>query len=199
MIWLAAAAGALIVLALAAYWAPARVTILVDTPTSTARADLKLLWGLGPKYTARALPRAQSGSPLAVFNDALRIGNALMTPGLADVTVTAVRQLFESKLRTANIGLMVNTGDTAKDLVIQTAAQAAITMAPAKIAQSFTFGKAAVPGAEFNAKFELMASPSRLQSIWSRLKSSKPAREFGRRLRRKPKAEKKPVREVRAS
>lgn len=199
MIWIAAALGALIVLALALYWAPARVTILVDTPTSTARTDLKLLWGLGPKYTARALPRTQSGSPLAVFNDALRIGHALMTPGLADVAVVAISQLFENKLRSANFSLAVNTGDNAKDLVIQTAAQAAITMAPAKIGQSFTFAKAAVPGAELSAKFELMASPSRLQSIWSRLKSSKPAREFSRRLRRKPKPEKKPVREVRAS
>src|SRR5690606_18032665 len=109
------AAGVLLLLAVAALWAPARATILVDTPTSTARADIKLLWGLGPRLIARALPRESAGAPLAVFNDAARIGHALMTPGLADVSLDAIVRLFALKPRVAKVELAVNTGDYAKD------------------------------------------------------------------------------------
>src|SRR5690606_12066709 len=106
-------------------------------------ADIKLLWGLGPRLIARALPRESAGAPLAVFNDAARIGHALMTPGLADVSLDAIVRLFALKPRVAKVELAVNTGDYAKDLVIQTAVQAAVALAPAVVREKVAFSKCA--------------------------------------------------------
>ncbi|HRO04140.1 MAG TPA: hypothetical protein PLS69_11110, partial [Terricaulis sp.] len=39
------------------HFAPARTTIVVDTLGSTARADMKTLWGVGPAWALRALPK----------------------------------------------------------------------------------------------------------------------------------------------
>jgi hypothetical protein len=74
-----AAGGALLVV-LALVFAPARAKILIDTPTSTARAEMRLLWGLGPTLFARALPRAAGGAPLFGFKDIPRKGHAQITP-----------------------------------------------------------------------------------------------------------------------
>lgn len=186
-------------LLLSLFLAPAKTTILIDTPTSTARADMRLLWGIGPSIMKRYLPRRSTGTPLATFHDAARMGYALLTPGLADVTIGAVRRVFALKPRVAHVALGVNTGDYAKDLVVQTAVQAALTISPAAVRDAVTFSKCETPGAEIDAKFELYASPLQISSIWDQLRSSKPVREFTRRLRRKPKPVKKPVREVQAS
>jgi len=199
MLWaiLAAAAAAFIPYALLA--APARTTLLVDTAASVARADIRPLWGLWPGFSYRALPRSVAGGPLAMFNDAARIGHALMTPGVADAAYEALRRLFQHKPRVAQLSLSLNLADQAQNLVVQTAAQAALAVAPAQIRQSVAISKCEAPGAEIVARYELTAPPLRLWSIWRQLKSSRPAREFRRRLRRKPKPVKKPVREVRTS
>ena len=54
-------AGGVVLAVLALLFAPARTKILIDTPTSTARAEMHLLWGLGPLVFARALPAAAAG------------------------------------------------------------------------------------------------------------------------------------------
>lgn len=197
--WVAGGVVAALAAWLAALNAPAKTTILIDTPTSTARADLRLLWGIGPTLTRRAWPRLKPGEPITMLNDAIRVGNAFLTPGIADVAAAAVQRVFELKPRVAQVSVAVNTGDYAKDLVVQTAVQAALTMTPASVRQAVTFSKCAASGAEITAKFELYASPMQLSSIWNKLRQSRPAREFVRRLMRKPKPVKKPVREVRAS
>lgn len=198
-VWLIAAAAGVAAVAVLVLIAPARASILVDTTASTARVDIWPLWGLLPRHSSRILPRAGAGSPLAVFNDAGRIGHALMTPGVADVAYDAIRRLFEMKPRVARFALAMNLGDHAKNLVVQTAAQAALAAAPGAMRENVLISKCEAPGAELSARFELSASPLALWSIWRGLKGSRAAREFRRRLRRKPKPPKKPVREVRAS
>jgi hypothetical protein len=71
-------------------------------------------------------------------------------------------------------------------------------MAPASIRDIIVFGKCDRPGAEVHAKFELLASPGRINAIYNALKGSRPGHEFRRRLKRKPKPQKRPIREVRA-
>jgi hypothetical protein len=198
-IWLVAAAAGGIAVAAIVLIAPARAAILVDTTASTARADVWPLWGLLPHWSARVLPRGDAGSPLAVFSDATRIGHALMTPGLADASHEAVKRLFALKPRVARVALAINLADPAQNLVVQTAAQAALAVAPAAIREKVFISKCQTPGAELTARFELMASPLTLWSIWNGLKQSRAAREFRRRLKRKPKPVKKPVREMRAT
>lgn len=191
---------ALLVLLGAVLWlAPAKTTIVVDTAASTARADLKLLWGLGPAVMKRALPKEAAGNPLALFNDARRIGHALMTPGLAEVTYIALRRLFELKPRVGRFELGLNLGDSAQTRVVQTAGQAVLASAPAAVRDNVVLSACDAPGAEVMARFELTASPSTLSAIYSQLQGSRAVKEFRKRLKRKPKAEKKPPREVRTS
>jgi hypothetical protein len=179
--------------------APAKTSILVDTAGSTARAEMRSLWGLGPKFTARALPREAGGTPLALFNDPVRIGHALMTPGIADAVFDAVRRLYELKPHVTRIGIGVNLADTAQNTVVQTAVQAAIATAPAALRERVHVQKCDAPGAELAAGFDLYASPMQLNGIWKDLKNSRSVREFRKRLKRKPKAQKKAPKEVRAA
>lgn len=199
MMWAALAGAGAVLIGVALWMAPARTTIVIDTAASTARADLKLLWGLGPSLTSRALPKASVGNPLALFNDARRIGYALMTPGIADATYVALRRLFALKPKVGRFDLALNLLDSAQNLVVQTAGQAALASAPAAIRENVGLSKCDAPGAEVTAKFEVSASPMQLAAIYGQFRNSRPAREFRRRLKRKPKTEKKPPREVRTS
>jgi hypothetical protein len=199
-VWqIAAAGGALAANAVLLWSAPAKTSILVDTAGSAARAEMRLLWGLGPKLTARALPREAGGNPLAVFNEPAQIGYALMTPGVAEAAYEAVRRLFQLKPRFARVGLALNLGDSSQNLVVQTAAQAAIAAAPAALRDAVSITKCEAPGAELSAAFELSASPMQLASIWGAFKNARSVREFRKRLRRVPKASRKAPREVRAT
>jgi len=194
---LAAGVGGVAVAALLA--APAKTAILVDTAGSTARAEMHLLWGLGPKFTARLLPRAAAGTRLAAFSDPVRIGYALMTPGIADAAFEAVRRIYALAPAVTRIDIGVNLADTAQNTVVQTAAQAALASAPAALRERVRVQKCEAPGAEVTASFELYVSPLQLNEIWNDLKNSRSAREFRKRLKRKPKPQKKAPREVRAA
>lgn len=191
-------AGGVVLAVLALLFAPARTKILIDTPTSTARAEMHLLWGLGPLVFARALPAAAAGNPLAAFNDAARIAHALMTPSLADAAYVALSQIFALKPRVAKLELGLNLSDSAQNLVVQTAAQAALAAAPAALRESLAIYKCEAPGAELKGDFRLYASPMQLAPIYSDFRKSKPAREFRRRLRQKPKPGKRRPRDVAA-
>jgi hypothetical protein len=199
IVWGAIAGGVALLLLALAYFAPARTTIVIDTAASTARADMRVLWGVGPLFLVRALSRDAAGSPLGVFNDPVRIGYALMTPGIAEAAYAAVRSLFQHNPRVARLELGVNLGDPAQNRVVQTAAQAAFAAAPGAMRDIVAISKCEAPGAEFRGQFELDASPASLSGIWTRFRDSRPVREFRRRLKRKPKPEKRPVREVRTS
>ena len=199
IVWAFAAAGGLGVIFLALLYAPAKTSILIDTAGSTARAEMRTLWGLGPKLTGRALPREAGGNPLALFNDPVRIGYALMTPGIAEATFEAVRRVYELKPSVTRIAVGVNLADTAQNTVVQTAVQAAIASAQAALRERVQVHKCEAPGAEVSAGFELYASPMQINSIWTDLKNSRSAREFRKRLRRKPKPQKKAPKEVRAA
>ncbi|MBS0385390.1 MAG: hypothetical protein JSS00_08570, partial [Proteobacteria bacterium] len=113
------------------YFAPARTTITIDTGASAAQAEMRLLWGLGPTVFSHALPKSGHGNPLEVFHDPLRIANALMTPGIADVSYGALRRLYQCKPRVARLELGLNLADSAHNRVVETAAQAALAAAPA--------------------------------------------------------------------
>lgn len=197
--WLLAIAGALGAIVAAGLYAPAKTMILVDTAGSAARAEMRLLWGLGPKLTARALPRAATGSPLNSFNDAARVGHALMTPGIAEAAYAALRRLYELKPSVVRAAVRVNLADTAQNMVVQTAVQAALASAPAALRERVRVERCEAPGAELSAAFELYASPVQIRSIWRDLKNSRSAREFRKRLKRKPKPQKKAPKEVRAA
>lgn len=199
LIWAIAAAATAILIPFACYFAPAHTTIVVDTPTSTARAEMRLLWGMGPAIIARALPAKGNGEPLAVFGDTLRIGHALMTPGIADAVIAATRSLYDLKPRAAHMQLAINLTDTAQSRVVQTAVQAALAMAPASLRERVAITKSEAPGAELAAQFAVSASPAQLQAIYRRLKSSRAVREFVRRLKKKPKPDKKGARNVQVS
>jgi hypothetical protein len=198
-VWAIAAGGALLFVGLALLYAPAKTAILIDTAGSTARAEMRLLWGLGPKFTARALPREAGGTPLALFSDPVRIGYAMMTPGIAEAAFEAVRRLYELRPNVTQIGVGVNFADTAQNTVVQTAVQAAIASAPAALRERVHVHKCEAPGAELSAGFDLYASPTQLNSIWKDFKNSRSAREFRKRLKRKPKAQKRAPKEVRAA
>ena len=199
IVW-ALACVAAVLAAFAAVWlAPAKTSILVDTAGSTARAEMRTLWGLGPKITGRALPRDAGGTPLALFNDPVRIGHALMTPGLAESAYEAVRRVYEMKPTVTRIDVAVNLADTAQNTVVQTAAQAALAAAPAALRERVRVDRCEAPGAEISAAFELYASPSQIKSIWTDFKKSRSVREFRKRLKRAPKPNKKAPREIRAA
>lgn len=199
ILWALAGGLGLILVFGALMWAPAKTSILIDTAGSTARAEMRTLWGLGPKFTGRALPRTAGGTPLALFNDPVRIGHALMTPGLADTAFEAVRRIYELKPTVTRIDVGVNLADTAQNTVVQTAAQAAFASAPAALRERMRVTKCEAPGAEISAAFELYVSPIQLKSIWSDFKSSRSVREFRKRLKRAPKPNKKAPKEIRAA
>lgn len=198
VIWAALAVGLVVIAGLTLLLAPARTTILIDTATSTARVEQKLLWGAGPLTYKRILPQADQGVPMAVFYEPSHIGAALMTPGLADATYRAVQGLFALKPSLARFELLTNLPDPAQTRVIDTAAHAAIAVAPAAVREAVVIGKCDTPGAEVHAKFELMATPGQINAIYNNLKESRSGREFRKRLKKKPKPQKRPVREVRA-
>lgn len=198
-IWMIAGAAAAILIPLACYVLPAQTKIIIDTPTSTARAEMRLLWGLGPVSIARALPKGDHGAPLAIFNDAIRIGHALMTPGIADAAYAALRSLYDLKPRVVQVTIGVNLGDNAQNVVVQTAVQAALASAPAALREQVTIKRNEAPGAELSGEIKVNASPARLAAIWNRLRGSRAAQEFRRRLIKKRKTGKKDAREVRVS
>ena len=187
-VWAGVGAAAALLIPLAMYLLPARTKIVVDTPTSTARAEMRLLWGLGPPIIARALPKQGNGSPLAFFNDAVRIAHALMTPRIADEAVAVVRELYEHEPRVAQVRFGLNLGDPSKNLVVQTGTQAALALLPAALRQRVEIYKCDAPGAELHGQFELDASPAKLNSIYGRFRSSRAVREFRRRLTKKAKS-----------
>jgi hypothetical protein len=197
--WALAAGGVLVVVFAALLYAPAKTSILVDTAGSTARAEMRTLWGLGPKLTGRALPREAGGNPLALFNDPVRIGYALMTPGIAEAAFDAVRRIYELKPSVTRISVGVNLADTAQNTVVQTAVHAAIASAQAALRERVQVHKCEAPGAEVAAGFELYASPMQINAIWNDLKNSRSVREFRKRLKRKYKPQKKAPKEVRAA
>jgi hypothetical protein len=199
LIWAIAGAVAAILIPFACYFAPAHTTIVIDTPTSTARAEMRLLWGMGPAIIARALPAKGNGSPLAAFTDAARVGHALMTPGIADAASIALRSLYELKPRAAHMQLAINLNDTAQSRVVQTGVQAALAMAPASLRERVVVVKSEAPGAELSADFAVSASPAQLSAIYNRFKNSRAAQEFRRRLKRKSKQDKKGSRQVQVS
>lgn len=189
-IWIAAGAVAVLIPA-AIYFLPAKTRIVIDTPTSTARAELRPLWGMGSAMIARALPRKGHGSPLASFNDAKRIGHALMTPGIAEAAYSALKSIYDLKPRVAKLDLRLNLGDSSHTRVVQTATQAALAVAPAALRQHVTVSQSEAPGAEISGEFELHASPAQLSAIYNRLRRARAVQEFNRRLNRKTKGGKK--------
>lgn len=197
-VWIAAGALAVLIPA-AIYFLPAKTRIVIDTPTSTARAEMRPLWGMGAAMISRALPRDGHGNPLSSFNDVKRIGHALMTPGITEAAYAAIKSVYDLKPKVAKLDLRLNLGDGAQTRVVQTAAQAALAIAPAGLRQNITVSQAEAPGAELSGEFELLASPAQLSGIYGRLKGSRAAQEFRRRLTRKQKPGKKGGREVRVS
>lgn len=200
MIWaVGAAAAAALLLIAAMHFLPARVRIVIDTPTSTARAEMRPLWGVLPTVYARALPQTGVGKPLAVFSDVMRIGPALMTPGLSDAVYEAIKGLYALKPKLVDLRLALNLGDPAQNLVVQTGAQAAMALAPASLRERVAIGKCEAPGAEFSLQAELTAPPARILAIRDRFRNSRAGREFQVRMKRKPRPVKRPIREVRAT
>lgn len=198
IIWVILAGVAVLAFLFACNYAPARTKIMVDTPTSTARAEMHLLWGFGPSLTGRALPKRAAGSPFAVFNDPVRVGYALMTPGLADTVYVALRALYDLEPQLNQVEIGMNLSDPAQERVVQTAIQAALATAPAALRERVALQRREAPGADLIAHFELYVSPAELKRIYGGLKNSRAIREFRKRLARKIKPEKRPAREVRA-
>ena len=196
MFWLAVAAAGVLLLILLSFVLPARVAVTVDTQTANAQADLRLLMGLGPKLTFRATRERDAAGLVQIFSDTTRIGYALMTPGIVDVCVKAARDLFDLKPRVGNVALGLNLNDRAMDVVVQTAARTALELSPEMVRRNVSVSKSETPGVELVARFDLNASPLRMQSIYDRLRNSVSAKEFRRRLKRKPKPQKRPPREA---
>ncbi|MBX3430399.1 MAG: hypothetical protein KF779_12540 [Hyphomonadaceae bacterium] len=188
-VWIAAGVLAILIPA-AIYFLPAKARIVIDTPTSTARAEVRPLWGLGAALVTRALPRKSHGAPLPSFGDVGRVGHALITPGIVDVAYAAAKSLLDLHPRVAKLELRLNLTDTARTRVVQTAVQAVLATAPAAFRQSVVVSALETPGAELSAEFQVMASPAKLSGIYSRLKSARASQEFRRRLTRKSKPDK---------
>jgi hypothetical protein len=198
-LWAGLAVGVVLLIVVAAIYLPARTIIIIDTQTSTARAEQRVLGGLGPMVYKRMLPANDVGTPIPVFQDPERIGPALMTPGIADMTYEAIRRLFALNPKVAAFSLHFNLGDPAQQRVVDTAAHASLAVAPAAIRERVIVARSELPGAEISARFELDASVAQINSIYNDLLNSRAGREFRKRLKRKPKPAKRPVREVRAS
>lgn len=189
LVWAPAVAAAVLI-PLAIYFLPAKTRIIIDTPTSTARAEVRPLWGLGAALITRALPKKLHGSPLPSFGDAQRVGHALITPGIIDVAYSAAKSLADLKPRVAKLELRLNLADTSRTRVVQTAVQAVLAVAPAALRQHVTVSQSEEPGAQLSGEFELHASPAQLNAIYGRLKSSRATQEFRRRLNKKTKPDK---------
>ena len=198
-IWMIAGATAAILIPLACYFLPAQTKIIIDTPTSTARAEMRLLWGFGPVSIARALPKRDHGAPLALFGNVARVGHALMTPGIADAAYVGLKSVYDLKPRVVELQLGVNLSDTAQSRVVQTAVQAALAAAPLALREKVVIVASETPGAELSGEIKVNASPAQLAAIWSRFRNSRAAQEFRRRLTKKQKSGKKSSREVRVS
>ncbi|MEQ1489399.1 MAG: hypothetical protein ABL932_02505 [Terricaulis sp.] len=188
-VWIAAGVLAVLIPA-AIYFLPAKARILIDTPTSTARAEVRPLWGFGAALITRALPKKTHGAPLPSFSDVGRVGHALITPGIVEVAYTAAKTLLDMKPKVAKIELRLNLADTARTRVVQTAVQAVLAAAPAAFRQSVVVSQLETPGAELSAQFEVMASPAKLSGIYSRLRNARATQEFRRRLTKKSKPDK---------
>lgn len=188
-VWIATGVLALLIPA-AIYFLPAKTRIVIDTPTSTARAEVRPLWGFGAALITRALPRKQHGTPLPSFGDVGRVGHALITPGIVDVVYAAAKSLLDLKPRVAKMELRLNLADSARTRVVQTAVQAVLAAAPASVRQSVVVSALETPGAELSAEFQLMASPAKLSGIYKRLKNARATQEFRRRLSKKSKPDK---------
>lgn len=199
MFWLAAIGGGALLVWAALYLLPARTTITIDTAASAGQAEMKTLWGLGPTLYLRALPKANHGNPLEVFHDATRIGNALTTPGIADVSYRALHRLYLLKPRAARLELGLNLVDAAQERVVQTAVQAPLAAAPASMRETISVTKCSTPGADLVGRYELFASPMALAAIYGEFKRTEPVREFRRRLKRKAKPSKKAPGEIRTA
>jgi hypothetical protein len=197
-VWIAAAAVAVLIPA-AIYFLPAKTRIVIDTPTSTARAEMRPLWGLGAALITRILPKSTHGNPLASFNDVKRIGHALMTPGIAEAAYAAIKSIYDLNPKVAKLDLRLNLGDSAQTRVVQTAAQAALAIAPVALRERITFSQAQSPGAEISGEFEVNASPAQLSAIYNRLRGARAVQEFRRRLNKKTKGGKKPPTDVQVS
>lgn len=184
LVWAPAAAAAVLI-PLGIYFLPARARIVIDTPTSIARAEVRPLWGIGAALITRALPTKARGTPLPSFQDVRRVGHALMTPGIADAVYAAVKSLHDLNPRVAKFELRMNLADTSHMRVVQTAVQAVLAIAPVAIRQSVVVSPSENIGAELSAEFDVMASPAQLSGIYGRLRSSRATQEFRRRLNRK--------------
>lgn len=197
-VWIAAAVVAVLIPA-AIYFLPAKTQIIIDTPTSTARAEMRPLWGMGAAMITRALPKASHGSPLASFGDVKRVGHALMTPGIAEAAYTALKSIYDLKPRVAKLELRMNLGDASQTRVVQTAAQAVLAIAPAALRERVVISQSESMGAELSGEFEFHASPAQLSTMYNRLRGSRAVQEFRRRLNKKTKGGKKPPPEVQVS
>lgn len=189
-VWIAAAAVAVLIPA-AIYFLPAKTRVIIDTPTSTARAEMRPLWGVGSAMISRALPRSAHGSPLTSFNDVKRIGHALMTPGVAEAAYSALKSIYDLKPRVAKLELRLNLGDSSHTRVVQTATHAALAAAPVALRERVTISQSEAPGAEVRGEFEFNASPAQLSAIYNKLRRARAVREFSRRLNKKTKGNKK--------
>ncbi len=189
LVWAPALAAAVLI-PLGIYFLPAKTKIIIDTPTSTARAEVRPLWGLGAALITRALPKRLHGTPLPSFSDAKRVGHALITPGIIDVAYEAVKSLADLKPRIAKLELRLNLADTSRTRVVQTAVQAVLAVAPAALRQNVIVSQSEELGAQLSGEFELSASPAQLSAIYRRLKSSRATQEFRRRLNKKTKPDK---------
>ena len=199
IVWAVLAALALLALYGAVMAAPAKTSIAIDTRGSIARAEMQLLWGLGPNFTGRALPREHAGEPLAPFQDPARVGYALMTPGIAEMAFEAVRRVYELEPSLTRVDVGVNLPDTSQNNVVQTAVLAALASARAALRERVRLYRCETPGAEISVNFELYASPMQIHSIWNDFRNSRSAREFRKRLKRKPRTQKRAPKEVRAA
>lgn len=188
-VWIAAGVLAVLIPA-AIYFLPAKARILIDTPTSTARAEVRPLWGLGAALITRALPKKTHGAPLPSFGDVGRVGHALITPGIVEVAYAAAKSILDMNPKVAKLELRLNLADTARTRVVQTAVQAVLAAAPASFRQSVIVSQLETPGAELSAQFEVMASPAKLSGIYARLKNARATQEFRRRLAKKSKPDK---------
>ncbi len=189
LVWAPAVAAAVLI-PLAIYFLPAKTRIVIDTPTSTARAEVRPLWGLGAALITRALPKNLHGAPLPSFSDAQRVGHALITPGIIDVAYTAAKSIADLRPRVAKLELRLNLADTSRTRVVQTAVQAVLAVAPAALRQNVIVSQSEELGAQISGEFQFNASPAQLNAIYGRLKSARATQEFRRRLNKKTKPDK---------
>jgi hypothetical protein len=81
-------------------------------------------------------------------------------------------------------------------MVVQTAAQGMLAVAPEIMRRIVSVSRRETPGVELVARFDVMASPLALNGIYARFRNSRPVSEFRRRLKRQEKAKRKPPKEA---